>query len=271
MSTAVAESVAPASTDAPVGLSDVFYGSPSPVRVDQPAAQPTSTPTAETGTATPPQETVAPAAEVKAEPPKEAETEKAKDEEGHRQAARRLGKQVHELQAHMQALAEENKILKAKIEGTYEEPQGPTPEEIAARATFEGRELASRELAEQKYGKDKIDERIYAPGSELRQLLQEQPWHETRIARSHQPTLEAWNILEEQSFRAKYGNDPSQWAGKIIEEVKPKLVEELRKTISAPVVGTPAPTVTQARGSGGPAKRERSLSDVFYGNPSAQA
>lgn len=271
MTTAVAEPVAPLGTDAPVGLSDVFYGSPSPVSKEAPTEQPSSTPPAETGTATPPQEIVAPAAEVKPVAPKEAEPEKAKDEEGHRQAARRLGKQVHELQAQMQSLAEENKVLKAKIDGTYEEPQGPTPEEIAARATFEGRELASRELAEQKYGKDKVDERIYAPGSELRQLLAEQPWQELRIARSHQPTLECWNILEEQTFRAKYGNDPSQWAVKIIEEARPKLAEELRKTISAPVVGTPAPTVTQARGSGGPARRELSLSDVFYGNPSSQA
>lgn len=269
MSTALAEPAAPAGADAPVELSSMFYGSPSAMPAEAPAEQPPSAPTAEPGPATSPQETVAPAAEVKSDPPKDTEAEKAKAEEGHRQAARRLGKQVSELQAQMQTLAEENKILKAKIDGTYEEPQGPTPEEIRARAEFEGRELASRELAAQKYGADKVEDRIYAPGSELRQLLQEQPWQQARIARSHQPTLEAWNILEEQTFRAKYGNDPSQWAAKIIDEVKPTLVEELRKTMSAQVVGTPAPSVTQARGSGGPAKRERTLSDVFYGNPTS--
>ena len=267
MTTAVAEPVAPVGTDAPVGLSNLFYGSPSGVSADLPADQPTSTPTAETGTATPRHEPVAPAAEVKPDPPKEAETEKAKDEEGHRQAARRLGKQVHELQAQMTALAEENKTLKAKIDGTYEEPHGPTPEEVHARAVFEGRELASRELAEQKYGADKVQARIYEPGCELHQLLKAQPWHEQRIARSPQPTLEAWKLLEEQNFRETYGDDPSQWAAKILAEAKPALLEELRKTISAPVVGTGAPTVTQARGSGGPGKRDRSLSDVFYGNP----
>lgn len=272
MSTAVAEPAAPAQTAAPVDLSKLFYGSPAVSAVEAPAeSRPTSAPTAETGTATPPQETVAPAAEVKPDAPKEAETEKAKDEEGHRQAARRLGKQVHELQAQMDSLAEENKILKAKIDGTYEEPQGPTPEDLQARAIFEGREIASRELAEKRYGKDKVEERIYAPGSELRQLLKEQPWQEQRVARSLQPTLECWNILEEQSFRAQYGNDPSQWTAKIIEAVKPTLLEELKKTLHAPVVGTVAPTVTQARGSGGPAKRERTLSEVFYGPSSSKA
>lgn len=269
MSTALAEPVAPTGADASVDMSTMFYGTPSVAPVESPAEQPTSAPTAETGTATSPQETVAPAAEVKPEPPKDAEAEKAKAEEGHRQAARRLGKQVHELQAQMNTLAEENRTLKARLDGTYEEPQGPTPEQIRARAEFEGREMASRELAAQKYGAGKVEDRIYAPGSEFVQLLEEQPWQQIRIARSQQPTLEAWNILEEQSFRAKYGNDPSQWSAKIIEEVKPRLVEELRKTISAPVVGTPAPTVTQARGSGGPAKRERSLTDVFYGNPTS--
>lgn len=271
MSTALAEPASPAGADAPVELSSMFYGSPSVAPAEASAEQPPSAPTAEPGPATSPQETVAPAAEVKPDPPKDTEAEKAKAEEGHRQAARRLGKQVAELQTQMQTLAEENKVLKAKIEGTYEEPQGPTPEEIRARAEFEGRELASRELAATKYGADKVEERIYAPGSELRQLLTEQPWQQARIARSAQPTLEAWNILEEQTFRARYGNDPSQWAAKIIESAKPALLEELKKTLHAPVVGTPAPTVTQARGSGGPGKRERSLTDVFYGNPPAQA
>lgn len=266
MSTVVAEPTAPVGADAPVDLSQVFYGSPSSTPMDtQPETQPTSPPDAEPGLAAPPQETAAPAAEVKPDPSTEAKEENAKDEDGHRQAARRLGKQVHELQAQLDQLAEDNRVLKAKVEGTYEEPQGPTPEQLQARAVFEGRELASRELAAQKYGEDKVMERIYSKGSELHQVLKQQPWNERRIAESLQPTIEAWIILEEQVFRNKYGTDPSQWAAKILMDAKPALLEEFRKTLSASVVGTSAPSVTQARGGGSPDKRERSISELFYG------
>jgi hypothetical protein len=262
----------------------MFYGKPSALPTDSPVGiQPTSTPTAEPGTATPPQEIVAPAAEVKPDPVKEAqaeqakaEAEKAKVEESHRQAARKLGKQVQELQAQLAQLAEDNRILKAKADGTYEEPTGPTPEEIQARATFEGRELASQELAIQKYGAEKVMERIYAKDSELSQFLTQQrtekkTWAERRIAESLQPTIEAWTILEEHTFKEKYGNDPSQWAAKIIADAKPALVEEIKKTLSAPVVGTPAPTVTQARGSGGPEPRQKTIAELFYGKPTTPA
>jgi hypothetical protein len=206
---------------------------------------------------------------VKPEPPKEGEDEKAKAEESHRQTARRLGKQVQEFQAQLNALAEENRILKAKMDGTYEEPQGPTPEQLQARAVFEGRELASRELAFQRYGEEKVRERLYAKDSELSQVLKDEPWHEQRIAHSLQPTLEAWTILEEHAFRDQYGNDPSQWAAKIIESAKPALLEEFKKTIKAVPIGATAPSVTQARGDGGPSQKTKSLADLMYGTAPA--
>lgn len=273
MSTAVAETAAPGSTDAPVDLVKAFYGSPSPVVTDPPASpQPTSTPNAETGTVAPPQPEIAtPAAEVKPETPKEAETEKAKDEDGHRQAARRLGKQVRDLEAKMDQLAEENKVLQAKLDGTYEEPQGPTPEQLRARAEFEGREVASREVANQRYGEEKVAERIYAKDSELNQIRSEQPWIDHRIAMSSQPTLEAWNILEEHAFKAKYGNDPSSWRDKILAEAKPVLMEEFKKTLHAPPTGAPAPSVTTARGDGGPTQRPKTLAELMYGKSAPSA
>lgn len=284
MSTVVAEPTVPTGADAPIDISQMFYGSPSNAPAESSVAtQPASTPTAEPGTATPPQEPVAPAAEVKPDPVKEAQAEqakvdaeKAKTEESHRQAARKLGKQVQELQAQLEQLAEDNRILKAKADGTYEEPTGPTPEEIEKRAIFKGRELASIELAVTKFGKEKVQERIYDPGCELHQFLGQQKaegqsWCEQRIAESLQPTIEAWTILEEHAFKQKYGNDPSQWAAKIIADAKPALQEEWKKTLSAPVVGTPAPTVTQARGDGGPPTRVKSITELFYGNPATPA
>lgn len=266
MSTAIAS--APTGQDAPIDLLGSLYGSPSaPSVAPQSEQASTSTPTAESGTATPPQEHVVPAAEVKPAPPKDAEAEKTSNEEGHRQAARRLGKKVQDLETQMSQIAEENKILKAKLDGTYEEPQGPTPEQISARAAFEGRELASRDIANQRYGEEKVFDRIYAKDSELRQLLGEQPWVESRIAMSPQPTLEAWNILEEQSFKSKYGNDPSEWKAKILKESTPLIIEEFKKTLHAPPTGAPAPSVTQARGDGGPSQRPKSLAELMYGAP----
>jgi chromosome segregation ATPase len=246
-----------------------FYGSPSDASVahQSDAQATTSTPNAETGSATSPPETVAPAAEVKSDAPKEAETEKASHEDGHRQAARRLGKQVRDLETTMAQLAEENKVLKARLDGTYEEPQGPTPEQIQARAMFEGREIASRELASQRYGEEKVHERIYSKDSELNQLRGAHPWIDARIATSQQPTLEAWNILEEHAFKSKYGNDPSEWKAKILAELKPVIIEEFKKTLHASPTGAPAPSVTQARGDGGPSQQPKTLAQLMYGTP----
>ncbi len=275
MSTAVAEPAAPTGADAPMDALAAFYGPASKTPADSPAvSQPASAPTAEPGSATPPPETVAPAAEVKPTAPKEAETEKGKDEEGHRQAARRLGKQVQELHAQNAQLAEEIRILKAKADGTYEEPQGPTPEQIEKKARFLGRELASRELANQKYGPDKVQARIYDPDCELTQFLteqqqDEQTWQSVRIIESQQPAMEAWKILEERTFQKIYGTDPTQWKAKILAEARPAMEEEIRaelkKTLSAMPTGAPAPSVTIARGDGGPPKQEKSMLDLFYG------
>lgn len=272
MTTAIADPTAPAGTDAPVDLASAFYGSPSETPVDLPAeSQPTSTPTAEPGTATPPQEPVAPAAEVKPDAPKEAETEKAKDDDSHRQAARRLGKQVQELESKLDLLAEENKVLKARLDGTYEEPQQPTPEEIAKHAAFVGREMASREVANQRYGEEAVTERLFGDRSAYAEFSKAHPRIHQHIIESQQPILEAWRYLDLHEFEGKYGKDPSQWKAKIIEEAKPDITEEIKKTLKAPVIGTPAPSVTQARGSGGPTKREPSLADVFYKSPTPTA
>lgn len=272
MSTAVADPSAPARTDAPVDMLKALYGHPSSVPAAKPDGQPPSEPHPEPGPAVPPSsETTAPAGEVKPDPQKEAEAEhakaeaeKVKAEESQRQAARRLGKQVQELETQLKQLAEENKVLQAKVNGTYEEPQQPTAEQIAAQAEFAGREMASRDLAFQKYGEDKVLERIYQNGSEYDQLRQRQPWYQMRVMQSAQPTLEAWTVLEEHAFKGKYGNDPTQWVAKIIAEARPAIVDEIKKTLNVTPTGAPAPSVTQARGDGGPSTKVKSLAEMMY-------
>lgn len=277
MSTAVLESSAPANETAPGSLLTQLYSSPTSPAATSDAT--TSTPTPETGSAATPQESAVPAGTVKADPQKDAGAEqakaaeakkaeeKAKAEESHRAAARKLGGEVKELKTQLAQVLEDNRILKARLEGTYEEPQQPTPEQIAERAKFEGRELASRELAYEKYGQDKVDERIYADQSEYKGLISQEPWYHVRVANSPHPTLEAWTVLEEHAFKETYGTDPTQWAAKIIAEAKPAIVEEFKKTLHVTPTGQPAPSVTQARGDGGPTARPKTLAELMYGAP----
>jgi hypothetical protein len=159
-------------------------------------------------------------------------------------------------------------VLKAKADGTYQEPVQPTSEEVATRAEFKGRETASRAIAEGQYGADIIQTQIYDEGSTYKTLVSAQPWLHARVARSPQPTVEAMKVLKEQEFLKTYGDDPTQWVSKIEAELRPKILDEFKKQTATPVTGAPAPSVTEARGSGGLAK-ERSLADVFYGKPPA--
>ena len=278
MSTAVIETSAPATASAPGSLLTQLYSSPKAdaATSDVPT---TSAPTPETGSATTPDASVAPAGEVKPDPQKDAEAEqakaaeakkaeeRAKTEESHRAAARKLGREVQDLKQQLAQAIEETRTLRSKLEGTYEEPQQPTAEQIAERAKFEGREIASRELANQKYGQDKVEERIYAQDSEYKGVIAQEPWYHVRVAQSPHPTLEAWNVLEEHAFKEQYGNDPTQWRNKIIAEAKPAIVEDFKKTLQVTPTGQPAPSVTQARGDGGPTQRTKTLAELMYGAP----
>lgn len=264
MSTTLAE--APASTDSPV---DYFYGKPSAPKTDSPDATTASPSESEpSSAATPATESVA-TADPEKPAPKEAET-KRDAEESHRAAARRLGRQVQNLEQTNRMLEEQIRILQAKADGTYEEPTQPTPEAIAAQERFAAREELSREEAITRYGEEKVHERIYAKDSEYERLIKDHPEYHLAVTRSSKPTLEAWRVLELHAFQEKYGADPTQWAEKIIAEAKPVLLEELKRTIKTVPVGGGAPTVTQARGDGGPSAKERSLLDVFYG-PTSRA
>jgi hypothetical protein len=273
MSTAIADPSSTVAAHAPVDLAKTLYGTPS---VPSPVTQeetPTSTPNPETGTAPPAQGNEPSAGEVKPDPQKEAEAErvkaaeKAKADAGHAKAALKLGREVQELKSRMSQVIEENRVLQARLDGTYEEPQQPTPEQIAERAKFEGREIASRELANQKYGAEHVEERIYAEQSEYKGLIAQEPWYHVRVANSPQPTLEAWTVLEEHAFKAQYGNDPTQWTVKIIAEARPAIEAEITKKLHVTPTGQPAPSVTQARGDGGPTARTKSLAELLYDAP----
>ena len=260
MSTATVPAVTPPTN---ADLESLFYGS-SAILADTTIVQPPVV--SDPGlTVTPPASTVSPDATKPVESPVGTETkDKPADDKGHVAAARRLGQEVASLKQDTARLAEENRILKAKVDGTYEEPQAPTADEVERRAEFRGRETASRAVADGLFGAEVITARIYDEGSDYQQLVAAQPWLHARVVKAAQPAVEAMRILHEQAFAAQYGTDATQWVSKIEAELTPKLLEKFKTQAATPLTGRSAPSVTEARGAGGSA-RERSLEETFYG------
>ena len=187
--------------------------------------------------------------------------------ESHRAAAARLGTKVKELETVMGKIQAENAELKARLDGTYREPQAPTPEQIRAQAEFEGREKASRAVADGLFGAEKVSQAIYAPGSDYERLVQAKPWVQLEVVKHAQPTVAAMRVLEREAFVEKYGDDPAHWVEKIRAEIEPAIIEQYKQHVQVTPVGKQPPSVTETRGASGTAPRERSLSDVFYGGP----
>lgn len=190
----------------------------------------------------------------------------------HAAAARRLGNQVKELTAKLHEAMEKVRVLEAKASGEPP-PSEPSPEDIAAREHFRGRELASRELAFQLYGEDAIKRRVYGilpdgkdveGGGDFAHLVKEQPWIQWEVKEHPHPTIAAYRALLRQEWVDTYGDDPSQWEARVIEKVKPKLLEDLRRQLSMQPTGEAKPSITTVRGSG-LATKPASIEDIFYG------
>lgn len=191
----------------------------------------------------------------------------------HASAARRLGNQVKELTAQLNEALAKIKSLEAKQNGEEVPSTEPTPEEIAARENFRGREMASRELAFQLYGEDTIKQRVYGllpdgkeveGGGDFANLVKAKPWIHLEVKEHPHPTIAAYRALLRQEWMDRYGEDPSKWEQLVIEKVKPKLLDDLRRQLSAKPTGEAGPSITNARGAGMPAK-PRSIEEIFYG------
>lgn len=191
----------------------------------------------------------------------------------HAAAARRLGNQVKELTAQLNEALTKIKALEAKQDGDSSLPSEPSPEDIAAREHFRGREIASRELAFQLYGEDVVKQRVYGitpegkdveGGGDFANLVKAKPWVHVEVREHPQPTIAAYRALLRQEWMDRYGEDPSQWEKLVIEKVRPKLLEELRRQLSAQPIGEAGPSLTAVRGTGS-APKPRSIEDIFYG------
>lgn len=262
----------PAATEGGLGIFDAPRSSPSgalpsPASDAGPAATPpASAASTDPGTGTTPagaESALSPASEAtpSASTPGSGEKERAQ-EERHMAAARRLGDELAKLKREFQVLAEENRVLRQKVEGT--EPPAPSPEELERRAELRGREAASRPVAVALFGEDAVQAQVYADDSPYKRLVTEKPWIHARVMSHEQPVVEAMRVLAEEAFRAQYGPDPAQWAAKVEAALRPKILEELRKQVAAPVTGAAAPTISQARG-GSETGRAASIEELFYG------
>lgn len=244
---------------------------------DAPASTPSVTPAPaeESGpTATPDASAVSTEAAKSEAPPAGKEDKPKSDDEKHMAAARRLGQEVSELKKQFDLVAEENRILKAKLDGTYEEPPKETPEDVAARERFKGKEEASRAVAISMFGEEALKEQVYAPESPFKQLVADEKqqsggpsWSYLEVVTHPQPPVAAMHLLARRDFITQYGEDPRQWKSKIEAELEPIFLEKFKKQAAAPLTGAPAPTVSDARGSGGRA-REKSVEELFYGEES---
>jgi len=263
----------PAQT-APVDFAAVFYDE-TPEQPDVKNDEPAPVSAQEPGPAATPEASAASTEAAKPEaPPKGQEAEKGeskKDEGGHMAAARRLGQEVADLKRDFAAMVEENRILKAKLEGTYEEPPKDTPEQAVERAEFKGRETAAREIAIGLYGKEALEAKVYGPDSEFKKLVEEEmkqangrSWSYLEVRNHPQPPVAAMRVIARREFTQKYGDDPVKWVEKIQAELEPKILEKFKTQAATPVTGTSAPSVTEARGSGGRASKQ-SIEEMFYG------
>lgn len=259
---------APAQSEAPVeSLAEKFYGSPKKAVAETPAPVETPAPGSENGTP-PPAKEPAPAEKVEEPPKGKADTE----DEKHQAAAQRLGRKVkdleHELELRdgvMNELRAEIQLLKDKAEGKDTTPKAKTPEEIRAEAIFAERERNSKIVAQERYGKEAVKKGIYDENSDYEKLVKRKPWLQIEVMRHESPTVRGMQLLALEDFTSTYGEDPGQWVAKILAEAEPKILEKFKsQTTTTPVGGEP-PSISDARGDGGPPTREKSLADLFYG------
>jgi hypothetical protein len=277
MSTAVIESngkpgagavIAPSVNDLAKSLYGGKTDQPAPVSTEKPASA------AEQGTQPVP-EKVQPASTVveqsktpEASQGTTASPDLAKQLKAQAEANSRLGRELKEKGEQLSRALEAVQTLQQKIDGTYEEPVQPTPEQVREQADFAGRAQASRTIAIDRYGEEAVLAALNGDDSAIEKVRKAKPWVDGRILSSPLPAMEAMKVLAQETFEEHYGPDPSQWVEKIAAELKPKHLDEFRKQAAETEVGKPGPTVSEARGSSGTSTAPKSLSELLYGKKS---
>ncbi|MDH4098140.1 MAG: hypothetical protein OEW25_03785 [Nitrospira sp.] len=169
-------------------------------------------------------------------------------------ANKKLGRSNVELLQKNKQMAQEIQKLKEQFDPSYTPPAGPTPEQERAMIEFQAREVTSRKVAEERYGLEVVQSKIYAEDSPYQQLIRENPWQHHRVMASDNPVLEAFTVLDEAEVLNTFGR--SQAA--VLENVGKTLREQHWKEWTAQAKVTPADspgkavaTLGEARGDGG--------------------
>ena len=125
-------------------------------------------------------------------------------------------------------LEQENKDLQAKVDGTYVEKEGPSPQELAELAAFQARVKVDTLAMADKYGADKVQQMIWDADSQYMQLEASDPAVAARIRKAERPVQEAFKVLEERAFYEKYGNDILSAEEKMRAELRAEVEKEVR-------------------------------------------
>lgn len=255
-----ATSTAPASPQTD-GLTQFFLSS-------APAEQPTESPTATTaapsamptttetpsGTAegdqTKPKSDTAKAPEIKPEP-----TAKDKDDKIEKRL-RDKDAYIGKLSGQVKDLQTQMTVLQQKLDGTYQEPAAPTPEQAAAVAKLQAKAELSRTLAMQTYGEETVTQQVLAEGSPYRALEQAHPWVFHRVVASEHPVEEALTILKEHQLFEQWGRDPDTILQKAEALLRPKLMKEFAEAAKGMGIkpGAMVPGLSGVRGESEKAK-----------------
>ena len=169
-------------------------------------------------------------------------------------ANKKLGKSNIELLQSNKALKQEIEKLKAQFDPSYTPPPGPTPEQERALIEFQAREVTSKKVAEERYGLEVVQSKIYAEDSPYQQLIREHPWQHHRVMASDNPVLEAFQVLDEAEVLNTFGRSSTavlENVGKALKEQHWKEWTAQAKLTPADSPGKPVATLGDARGDGG--------------------
>lgn len=169
-------------------------------------------------------------------------------------ANKKLGKNNIALLEQVKSLKAEMQELRSKYDGTYTPPVGPTPEQERAMLEYQAREAASRKVADEKYGTETVQAKIFAEDSPYRQLISEHPWVHARVMGSDTPILEAFTVMDEMEVLTKFGTSTQSVLDNVTKVVKDNLWKEWTQQMAkgaGETPGKPVATLGEARGDAG--------------------
>jgi hypothetical protein len=141
-------------------------------------------------------------------------------------------REAHELKAQIAR-------IEAKLDGTYQEPDLPSTEQVAANADTTGRIRASHKAAVRQYGLNFVMETVWNKDSPYQELQARDPRIRDRVMNADDPVLEAIDAVNEYKDGEKYGHTPKEIRERMEAELAPKLKQEILAGLKA----KPGPSV----------------------------